>query len=102
MSANRRTFIKNLGAIGGTSLLATTPLLGEIAESETTRSGWRPKGNFPRFPFFKPRMFIVRFIPTMSYSGKIIRWFFRKTGGYAQLATWLKKGAEKANALVFD
>lgn len=95
MSANRRTFIKNLGAIGGTSLLATTPLLGEMAEANSLEKQETPIGKFD-----------ISILQTTDVHCQIhahdeLFWendkmVFRKTGGYAHLATWLKKERSKA------
>lgn len=94
MSANRRTFIKNLGAIGGTSLLATTPLLGEITDPKQPEAVGDPKGIF-EVSILQTTDVHCQIHPHDELFWENNQMVFRKTGGYAQLATWLKKERKK-------
>jgi 2',3'-cyclic-nucleotide 2'-phosphodiesterase (5'-nucleotidase family) len=94
MSANRRTFIKNLGAIGGTSVLATTPLLGEISEAKPTKSTESSKGSV-EVSILQTTDVHCQIHPHDELFWENNKMVFRKTGGYAHLATWLKKERKK-------
>jgi 2',3'-cyclic-nucleotide 2'-phosphodiesterase (5'-nucleotidase family) len=94
MSANRRNFIKNMGAIGGTSLLATNPLLGEIAKSNQPLSLEVAKGTF-EVSILQTTDVHCQIHPHDELFWENNKMVFRKTGGYAQLATWLKNERKK-------
>jgi len=94
MSANRRNFIKNMGAIGGTSLLATNPLLAEIANSNQPISSEVTKGTF-EVSILQTTDVHCQIHPHDELFWENNKMVFRKTGGYAQLATWLKKERKK-------
>jgi len=94
MSANRRTFIKNLGAIGGTSVLATTPLLGEISEAKATKTTGSSKGSF-EVSILQTTDVHCQIHPHDELFWENNKMVFRKTGGYAHLATWLKMERKK-------
>lgn len=94
MSADRRSFIKNLGAIGGTSLLAKTPLLGEIAGVSPLKTKDIPKGSF-EISILQTTDVHCQIHPHDELFWENNQMVFRKTGGYAQLATWLKKERKK-------
>ena len=95
MSANRRNFIKNLGAIGGTSLLTTHALLGEIVPSDQPIPACVSDGTF-EVSILQTTDVHCQIHPHDELFWENNRMVFRKTGGYAQLATWLKKERKKS------
>ncbi len=97
MENNRRDFIKKIGALGGAGLLASAPVIavaGAIENSKnenTTAAGDKP--------------FTISILQTTDVHCQVhphdeLFWennkaVFRKTGGYAHLATYLQKERTK-------
>jgi sulfur-oxidizing protein SoxB len=101
MSANRRTFIKNLGAIGGTSLLATTPLLGEIADPKQPEAVGDPKGIF-EVSILQTTDVHCQIHPHDELFWENNQMVFSENRWLCTTRYLVEKGAEKANSLVFD
>ena len=101
MRNNRRIFIKQLGVMGGAGLLATTPIASISAAANENFGATIPEENEP---------FTVSILQTTDVHCQVhphdeLFWeneqaVFRKTGGYAQLASYLKKERKK-NAATF-
>jgi len=91
MNTKRRDFIKNVSAIGGSSLLAVSPLASLAALPE---SGKGNKSNIESKPF-KINILQTTDVHCQIHPHDELFWengqsVFRKTGGYAHLATYLK------------
>ncbi|ULQ53152.1 bifunctional metallophosphatase/5'-nucleotidase [Flavihumibacter fluvii] len=96
MQTNRRDFIRQLGTLGGSGLLAATPLLGSAGETADDKDD-----------------FTVSILQTTDVHCQVhphdeLFWennkaVFRKTGGYAHLATYFKKERSKnPNTFIID
>lgn len=104
MPDNRRDFIKKLGAIGGAGLLTSTPIAGIAASSDKNEGNEiDPDG----------KSFTVSILQTTDVHCQVhphdeLFWendkaVFRKTGGYAHLATYLQKERKKnPNTFIID
>lgn len=96
MRNNRRIFIKQLGVMGGAGLLASTPIASVTAAANENFEAAIPEENEP---------FTVSILQTTDVHCQVhphdeLFWeneqaVFRKTGGYAQLASYLKKERKK-------
>jgi sulfur-oxidizing protein SoxB len=96
MRNNRRIFIKQLGVMGGAGLLATTPIAAVTAAANENFGAAIPEEKEP---------FTVSILQTTDVHCQVhphdeLFWeneqaVFRKTGGYAQLASYLKKERKK-------
>lgn len=94
MSANRRTFIKNLSAISGSSLLASTPLFAEVSAENAPSQTEMPTGAF-EVSILQTTDVHCQIHPHDELFWENEKMVFRKTGGYAHLATWLKRERQK-------
>ena len=104
MTDNRRDFIKKLGAIGGAGLLTSTPIAGIAASSDKNENEKiRPVG----------KSFTVSILQTTDVHCQVhphdeLFWenekaVFRKTGGYAHLASYFQKERKKnPNTFIID
>lgn len=98
MTKNRREFIKQLGTLGGVGLLASTPA---GAAASLLDEGEEKQKN----PVDKNKPFTISILQTTDVHCQVhphdeLFWendttVFRKTGGYAHLATYLKKARKK-------
>ncbi len=96
MNNNRRNFIKQLGTIGGAGLLAAAPI---IAAAENINKNEMDEINAADKPF------TISILQTTDVHCQVhphdeLFWendkaVFRKTGGYAHLATYLQKERKK-------
>ena len=96
MNNNRRSFIKQLGSIGGAGLLAASPI---IAAAQTINKNEMDEINAGDKPF------TISILQTTDVHCQVhphdeLFWendkaVFRKTGGYAHLATYLQKERKK-------
>jgi len=105
MSNNRRDFIKQLSTIGGAGLLASAaPIIAVADTAETIKSNEIP---------FDDKPFTISILQTTDVHCQVhphdeLFWendkvVFRKTGGYAHLATYLKKERNKnPNTFLID
>lgn len=104
MSNNRRDFIKSLGTVTGTGLLATTPIASFAQKTNHTEINEIDSDNKP---------FTISILQTTDVHCQVhphdeLFWendkaVFRKTGGYAHLATYLQKERKKnANTFLID
>ena len=92
MKNNRRDFIKKIGTLGGAGLMASTPI---ISFAETIEQNKKDVTSFDDKPF------TISILQTTDVHCQVhphdeLFWennkaVFRKTGGYAHLATYLKK-----------
>ena len=101
---NRRDFIKKISTMGGAGLLAATPV---IAIAETLNKNNKPATVLDDKPF------VITILQTTDVHCQVhphdeLFWendkaVFRKTGGYAQLATYLQKEKKKnPNSFLID
>lgn len=97
MQKNRRDFIKKIGTLGGAGLLASTPISGMGASDERSIAGSKaPADDTP---------FTISILQTTDVHCQVhphdeLFWendkaVFRKTGGYAHLATYLEQERKK-------
>lgn len=105
MSNNRRDFIKQLSTIGGAGLLASAaPIIAVADTAEIIKSNEIP---------FDDKPFTISILQTTDVHCQVhphdeLFWendkvVFRKTGGYAHLATYLKKERNKnPNTFLID
>ena len=97
MKNNRRDFIRKIGTLGGAGLLASTPIIG-MAESKENSM---PDSKTPA----DDKPFTISILQTTDVHCQVhphdeLFWennkaVFRKTGGYAHLATYLQKERKK-------
>lgn len=96
MNNNRRDFIKKISSLGGAGLLAASPMIS-VAESIVKKNEQSAALN--------DEPFTISILQTTDVHCQVhphdeLFWenekaVFRKTGGYAQLATYLKKARKK-------
>ena len=96
MSNNRRNFIKSLGTVTGAGLLATTPIASIAEKINNTEIKEIASDDKP---------FTISILQTTDVHCQVhphdeLFWendkaVFRKTGGYAHLATYLQKERKK-------
>ena len=105
MENNRRDFIKKMGTLGGAGLLAASPIIAMADAKENSTPDYKtPAGDKP---------FIISILQTTDVHCQVhphdeLFWenektVFRKTGGYAHLATYLQKERKKnPNSFLID
>ncbi len=104
MSNNRRDFIKSLGMVTGAGLLATTPIASITEKTDNTKI---------KEIASEDKAFTISILQTTDVHCQVhphdeLFWendkvVFRKTGGYAHLATYLQKERkENANTFLID
>ncbi len=105
MKNNRRDFIKKIGTLGGAGLLASTPIIGIAASKENSiKDSKTPVDDKP---------FSISILQTTDVHCQVhphdeLFWendnaVFRKTGGYAHLATYLQNERQKnPNTFLID
>jgi S-sulfosulfanyl-L-cysteine sulfohydrolase len=104
MSNNRRNFIKQISAIGGAGLIASLPLeaiaknAAELTESEAASS--EPVNKEIKLSILQTTDVHCQVHPHDELFWENNQTVFRKTGGYAHLATYLKE-ERKANPATF-
>ena len=97
MKNNRRDFIKKIGTLGGAGLLATTPIIGIAASKENSIADSKTPAD--------DKPFTISILQTTDVHCQVhphdeLFWendkaVFRKTGGYAHLATYLQNERKK-------
>ena len=105
MENNRRDFIKRMGTLGGAGMLAASPIIAMADAKENSTPDYKtPAGDKP---------FIISILQTTDVHCQVhphdeLFWenektVFRKTGGYAHLATFLQKERKKnPNSFLID
>ena len=105
MENNRRDFIKKIGTLGGAGLLASSPIIAMADAKENLTPDYKtPAGDKP---------FTISILQTTDVHCQVhphdeLFWeneqtVFRKTGGYAHLATYLQKERKKnPNTFLID
>ncbi len=105
MENNRRDFIKKIGTLGGAGLLASSPIIAMADAKENSTPDYKtPAGDKP---------FTISILQTTDVHCQVhphdeLFWeneqtVFRKTGGYAHLATYLQKERKKnPNTFLID
>jgi 2',3'-cyclic-nucleotide 2'-phosphodiesterase (5'-nucleotidase family) len=105
MENNRRDFIKKISTLGGAGLLASTPIAGiYAAEKNSIKENGMPADDKP---------FTISILQTTDVHCQVhahdeLFWendkaVFRKTGGYAHLATYLQRERKKnPNSFLLD
>ncbi|MEP7110603.1 MAG: bifunctional metallophosphatase/5'-nucleotidase [Ferruginibacter sp.] len=96
MDNNRRSFIKKLGTIGGAGLLSSTPVISIAETIERKEIRERPFDDKP----FTLSILQTTDVHCQVYPHDELFWekdkaVFRKTGGYANLATYMQKQRKK-------
>lgn len=97
MENNRRDFIKKMGTLGGAGLMASVPVMGTVAFNELSITDPKvPAGDKP---------FTIAILQTTDVHCQVhphdeLFWendkaVYRKTGGYAHLATYLQQERKK-------
>lgn len=102
---NRRDFIKKLGLLGaGSGLLSASPLLAHADASSTETSGDKPrKGEKVTVSILQTTDVHCQVHPHDELFWENNRSVFRKTGGYAHLATYLNQERKKnSNTFLID
>jgi 2',3'-cyclic-nucleotide 2'-phosphodiesterase (5'-nucleotidase family) len=96
MTAGRRSFLKNMGAIGGGGLLAGTTSFVQAA-GETVPSGFTlPNKGKAEVNVLQTTDVHCQIHPHDELFWENNQKVFRKTGGYAHLATYLKQERKKS------
>lgn len=96
MSDNRRDFIKKLGSLSGAGLLSASPILAATANWENTNTHSNEPDNKP----FNITILQTTDVHCQIHAHDELFWenenvVFRKTGGYAHLATYLEQTRKK-------
>ena len=105
MNNNRRDFIKKIGTLGGAGLLASSPIIVVAGSKENSVADNRTAAD--------DKPFTISILQTTDVHCQVhphdeLFWendktVFRKTGGYAQLATYLQKERNKnPNTFLID
>jgi hypothetical protein len=96
MTDNRRSFLKKLGGLSGAGLLATTPVLAATEQWEKNKNDIHQEGDEP----FNIAILQTTDVHCQVHAHDELFWennqaIYRKTGGYAQLSTYLKEFRKK-------
>ena len=96
MADNRRSFLKKLGGLSGAGLLASTPVLAATEQWEKDRNNIQQEGEEP----FNITILQTTDVHCQVHAHDELFWengkaVFRKTGGYAHLATYLHNTRKK-------
>lgn len=92
MQKNRREFIKQLGALGGTGLIAATPIMGMAGKPDTIT-----------LSILQTTDVHCQLHPHDELFWENNRAVFRKTGGYAHMLTYFKTArAKNPNTFIID
>jgi 2',3'-cyclic-nucleotide 2'-phosphodiesterase (5'-nucleotidase family) len=105
MKNNRRDFIKKMGTLGGAGLLSSTPIIGIAASIENSKTDFKTPAD--------EKPFTISILQTTDVHCQVhphdeLFWendkaVFRKTGGYAHLATYLQHERKKnPNTFLID
>lgn len=104
MTDNRRSFLKKLGGLSGAGLLATTPVLAATEHWEKNKNDIHQEGEEP----FNITILQTTDVHCQVHAHDELFWengkaVFRKTGGYAHLATYLQNARKKyPNSFLID
>jgi len=96
MKDSRRSFLKNIGALGGGSLLVGAPLLAQANEMESANQVSLINIGKVEVNILQTTDVHCQIHPHDELFWENNQMVFRKTGGYAHLATYLKQEKKKS------
>ncbi len=95
MKDSRRSFLKNMGALGGSSLLVGAPFLAQAGETELSNTTSSINMGSVEVNILQTTDVHCQIHPHDELFWENKQMVFRQTGGYAHLATYLKQEKKK-------